>query len=191
MGRQARIDPRVRRTHADVGRVAGEILLAQGWDQVTHANVAAASGYAKATLYKHWPHMVDLLRTAFLHLGGLPHGEVTGDLRTDLINEIESFRRVLIDDKLSVSMIALADRAATSPDLAKVRDHFLGEGQALLRELISRGIRSRELRPGVKVGPAADMLSGALTWRIAVMGKKVGRGYIESLVDLFLRGAGA
>lgn len=193
MGRekqQKHMDPRVRRTRADVDRVAGQLLLEKGWNQVTHANVARASGYSRATLYKHWPQTIDLLRAAFLHLGGLPHGEATGDLRADLVSEMEAFRRVLIDDKLAVSLVALADRAATSPEIAEVRDHFLGEGQALLRELISRGIRTCALRSGIEVGPAADMLSGALVWRVAVMGTKVGRSYVEAVVDVFLEGAG-
>ncbi|MEM9487737.1 MAG: TetR/AcrR family transcriptional regulator [Myxococcota bacterium] len=181
-------DPRVLRTRADVARAAAELLIDQGWDRVTHANVAAASGYSRATLYKHWPQITDLLRAGFLHIGGLPHGEVTGDLRQDLISEMEAFRRVLIDDRLAVSLVALADRSTASADIAKLRDQFMGDGQSLLRELISKGIRARALRDGIKVGPAADMLSGALVLRVAVMGKRVGRGYIEAIVDIFLHG---
>lgn len=170
--------------------MAAELLLDEGWDRVTHTNVAAASGYSKATLYKHWPAPVDLLRAAFLHVGGFSHGEVTGNLRDDLISEIEAFRRVLVDEKLAVAMIALADRSAADPDTASVRDRFLGEGQAMLVELLRAGLRARTVRSEVDIGPAADMLSGALTWRVAIMGNEVDRDYVESIVDTFLRGAG-
>lgn len=182
------VDPRVRRTRTDVLRVAGELLLNSGWDRVTHANVAEAAGYSKATLYKHWPQPEDLLRAAFLHVGGFSHGEQCGELRADLISEMEAFRRVLIDEKLATSLVALADRASSSAAIAMIRDHFLGEGQSLLVELVGRGIRSRALRHGLDVGSAADMLSGALVYRIAIMGEVVSTAYVEAIVDVFLRG---
>jgi AcrR family transcriptional regulator len=186
-----RIDPRVRRTHDNVIRTAVELLMAHGWDHVTHANVALASGYAKATLYKHWPQPNDLLRAAFLTVSGVEHhGEVTGDLRTDLVAELEAFRRVLVDDNVAKAMIALVDRAGSDADLASLRHQFLHGGQGPTRALLTDGIAAHLLRADLPVQPAADMLSGALTWRVACLGDAVGPDYVEALVDTFLRGAG-
>ncbi len=182
------MDPRIKRTQTDVIRAAGQLLLNKGWDQVTHANVAAAAGYSRATLYKHWPRRADLLRAAFLHVGGFSHGERTGVLRDDLISEVEAFRRVLIDEKLAVALVALADRAATDDEIGVIRDQFLNEGQALLVELIRAGLESHSVRPDIVAGPAVDMLSGALAYRVAIMGETVDRDYVESIVDAFLHG---
>jgi len=181
-------DRRVTRTLASVRSVAGRLLLDKGWDQVTHAHVALASGYSRATLYKHWPKPVDLLRAAFLHVGGFSHGELTGNLRDDLVSEMEAFRRVLIDEKLAVALVALADRSAADPEIGSIRDQFLGEGQVLLSQLIEAGLRSRDVRAEVLPGPAVDMLSGALVYRIAILGAAVDRAYVEAIVDTFLRG---
>ncbi|MEM9563979.1 MAG: TetR/AcrR family transcriptional regulator [Actinomycetota bacterium] len=138
-----RIDPRVRRTRKDVRRAAGELLLGEGWDAVTHAKVAGAAGYSRATIYAHWPRPVDLLIEAFNHIGAIPHHEPTGDLRQDLIDELTVFRTVLVDHGLARVLTTLADRATTSPELAEFRDSIVAEGNRLF-ETIFRQHQSPE-----------------------------------------------
>lgn len=181
-----RVDPRVQRTHDNVLAAAARLLLDRGWNHVTHANVAAEAGYARATLYAHWPAPADLLRAAFLHIGGMDHGMLTGDLREDLVEELEAWRKVLQTQRMSTALVALADRASTDPVLAEVRDQFLGEGQAQARSLVSQCIEAGLIRAGAPVGPVTDMLSGALVYRIAIHGEQVGRDYVEAVVDTLL-----
>ncbi|MEO0605338.1 MAG: helix-turn-helix domain-containing protein, partial [Myxococcota bacterium] len=90
-------DPRVVRTHGAVLRAAADLLLSEGWDHVTHARVARAAGFSRATVYNHWPSRTDLLRAAFEHIGAVEHTPSTGDLRADLVAELDLYRRVLID----------------------------------------------------------------------------------------------
>ncbi len=130
-----RVDPRVRRTRTDVRRAAGELLLEEGWDAVTHARVASAAGYSRATIYAHWPRPIDLLIEAFNHLGAIPHHEPTGDLRQDLIAELTIFRTVLVDHGLARVLATLADRATTSPELAEFRDSIVAEGNRLFETI--------------------------------------------------------
>jgi len=49
------MDPRVVRTRRDVLAAAREVLLEEGWEGVTVSRVADRSGYARTTLYRHWP----------------------------------------------------------------------------------------------------------------------------------------
>ncbi len=181
-------DPRVRRTYADISRATAELLLEHGWDHVTHAHVAEHAGYSRATIYKHWPNQHDLLRAAFLHMGSMPHGERTGDLREDLISELEAYRRVLVDARFARAVAALAERAAANPEIAAVRDDFLGGGQAKTRQRILEALRASGREADVNVTAAADMLSGALTWRTAIMGESTDLDYVRAVVDVFLRG---
>ena len=91
------VDPRVVRTRRDVLRAAIEVLIEDGWDAVTQPNVARAAGYSKATVYAHWPDRMNLLRDAFAGFGSMPHHAPTGDLRTDLVGELISFRQAMVD----------------------------------------------------------------------------------------------
>jgi AcrR family transcriptional regulator len=72
------LDPRVVRTRRDVLDATITELVEGGWDAVTHARVAARAGYAKATLYAHWPDRLALVSDAFAAFGGMPHHEPTG-----------------------------------------------------------------------------------------------------------------
>lgn len=180
-------DPRVRRTKADVSRAASELLLEHGWDRVTHAHVAERAGYSRATIYKHWPKQHDLLRAAFGHMGSMPHGERTGDLRDDLISEMEAFRRVLVDGQFSRATAALAERATASADVAAVRDTFLGGGQQLLRDRLTDALTAGDIEVA-DARVAADMLSGALVWRVVMLGESVPPSYVVVLVDTALAG---
>lgn len=184
----SREDPRVRRTRADVRRVAGQLLAERGWDHVTHANVARAAGYSKATLYKHWPNTSHLLLIAFQEVVHFTPTTPTGHLRADLIAELETFRAVLTDDGLGNWLAAMADRASAVPAISELRDALLEGGQAHLRALIAHGIRSGELRDVADLGPVADMLTGAVAYRIAVCGHTVDDDYIPAVVDTFLTG---
>ena len=85
-------DARVARTRADVARAAFEVLTTEGSDALTHARVADLAGYSKTTLYAHWPSRVDLIAMAIEALGDMPHHDRTGDLRADVIAELQVFR---------------------------------------------------------------------------------------------------
>ena len=81
MAPSAEIDPRVARTRRDVLAAAREVLLEDGWERVTLARVAERSGYARTTLYRHWPQRLDLLRDLIGEEVRLLHTTPAGDLR--------------------------------------------------------------------------------------------------------------
>lgn len=180
-----KLDARVRRTREDVSRVAAELLIHNGWDSVTHVSVSERSGYARATLYKHWPKPHDLVRAAFSHLGTAPHGTPQGSLRGDLVSELEAFRNVLVEQKFARALAALAERACADSDIAAVRDSFCRDGQKILTERLTKAGVSREIQPD-HARMLADMLSGALVWRVVMTGEHVDLRYVERLVDVAL-----
>jgi len=182
-------DPRVRRTHIAVMKAAGQLLADHGWDHVTHANVAKVAGYSKATLYKHWPTTSDLLHDAFRQIIRYEHAPVTGDLRADLVAELMTFHQVLTEGGLGNWLAAIADRASSDPSIARLRDQFLEDGRAHFVSLIRGGIQREELRPVPDVHAIADMLSGAVTYRVTLSGQSIDRDFIATVVDAFLMGA--
>lgn len=104
-------DARVIRTRADVARTAFDVLVQEGSDALTHAHVAERAGYSKTTLYKHWPSRFDLAAIALEALGEVQHHQPTGDLRTDLIGELTTFRQAVLDHRLDQVLSAMAQWA--------------------------------------------------------------------------------
>ena len=122
-------DTRVARTRADVSRAALEVLTGEGWEAVTHAHVARVAGYSKTTLYTHWPSRFDLLGMALDAIGDMPHHEMTGDARTDLVGELstrsDDFRRLFTH---------LEDGAATRRVLDLILPSATASGQTSTTE---------------------------------------------------------
>ena len=90
MAKDATVDPRVTRTRHAVLAAAREVLLDEGWEGVTLGRVAERSGYARTTLYRHWPQRLDLLRDLIREEARLAHTTPTGNLRDDLVAELEA-----------------------------------------------------------------------------------------------------
>jgi len=177
-------DPRVRRTRADVLRTALDVLIDEGRDAVTHPHLAHASGYSRATLYKHWPTRADLVRGAFTRLADAEHHTPTGDLRSDLIAELTMFRLGMQRHRLDRALAVLADLAASMPELAELRDHLVVEGEQVLRSLLAQVLTGPELEA------AALMLSGAVLHSALMHGRLPDDAVITAAVDLVLRAAG-
>lgn len=183
MESEALVDPRVRRTQRDVIRAATEILLDAGWTAVTHAEVARRSGYAKATIYSHWPTQVDLVRSAFDQLCELDdhHHTPTGDLREDLVGELLAFTDALTNGRLAPALGGLVERSATDTTISPVLEQMHDKCNGVLRTVL------RDHLAPADVEPTLLMLSGAVYFRTAFLGRPPTRKFIEDLVDRALR----
>lgn len=178
------MDARVVRTRADVTRAAISLLIDEGWEAVTQPNVARAAGYAKATVYAHWPDRTDLLRDAFSGFGDMPHHEPTGDLRTDLIGELRSFRTAMVDRRLDRALAVLAEKcseARSDVAIVEIRDAFVAEGERPLRRLLA------DVADGPAVDAATLMLNGAVLHSVLMHGRPPSDEVIDTAVDLVMR----
>lgn len=185
--RRATPDARVVRTRADVLRAAIALLVDDGWEAVTQPNVARAAGYAKATVYAHWPDRLDLLRDAFSGFGDMPHHEPTGDLRNDLVGELRSFRTAMVERRLDRALAVLAERASqagSDPAVVEIRDAFVAEGERPLRRLLGAVVGGEALEA------ATMMLNGSVLHMVLMHGRAPDDEVVEAAVDTTLRGLG-
>jgi AcrR family transcriptional regulator len=184
------IDPRVARTRRDVLAAAREVFLAEGWERVTLAHVAEHSGYARTTLYRHWPQRLDLLRDLIGEEVRLLHATPVGDLRKDLLAEMEAFRAALTTSGLGRMMIAIAQQARDDRELADLSSAVLADGSQVLREIIAAGARGGELPVDLDPDVAVAQLVGPLLFRFLFQNELDGDGAsVTSVVDWFLAGA--
>ena len=175
------LDPRVVRTRNDILRTTLQVLLDEGWDAVTHQHVAQVAGYSKATVYNHWRSRAALIRDAFIRLSDPPHHEPTGDLGTDLIQEVRTFRTGLDERRLARALCVLVNLTDAAPELDEVRDRLVTDGERVVRQLLSPVLHGAELEA------ATLMLCGAVLHSAMMHGKPAGDAVIASAVDLTLR----
>ena len=132
MAKDATVDPRVTRTRHAVLAAAREVLLDEGWEGVTLGRVAERSGYARTTLYRHWPQRLDLLRDLIREEARLAHTTPMGDLRDDLVAELEAFRVAVTSTGLGRVMIAIGQQARDDAELADLNRSMRAEGARVL-----------------------------------------------------------
>lgn len=175
------LDPRIGRTRHDVLSTTVKILIDEGWDAVTHAHVAAAAGYSKATVYKHWPTRTKLIGDAFGELGEMAHHLPTGDVRSDLIAEVGTFSTGMEQQRLDRALCALVELAHRSPDLVEIREKLVTDGEKVVRELLAPMLSGAELEA------ATLMLVGAVLHSALMHGAPPADTVIAASVDLVLR----
>jgi AcrR family transcriptional regulator len=181
------LDPRVERTRCNVLAAAVAVLREEGWDALTQARVAERAGVGRATVYRHWPSVGDLLFDALSETELKDHTVPTGDLRRDLIEELLAFGRSMTKSQTGRIMTALIDRAEWDDDIASVRQRLAANGTSVLKRIL-RSARERGDMP-----PAGDdellvaQLLGPLTFRRFFTGHELCDQFVTDVVDQALR----
>jgi AcrR family transcriptional regulator len=184
-GRRMR-DPRPNRNRTLALDAAKALLVESGWDAVTHLAVAERSGLGRTTLYRFWPERADLLRD--LIESELPSNELvaTGDLRADLVSEMLRLAGRVNDPRTAAMALTVAERAATDPQFAKLRDRWHLEATGGVRALIREGAAAGLLRQSIVPQDGVDQLAGPMVLRGLFAGESVTPDYVEQTVDRFL-----
>jgi AcrR family transcriptional regulator len=179
-------DVRVERTRAVVLAAGRKLLLEEGWDAVTHLRVAAASGVARATVYRHWPSCADLLHDVLRREAEMSHSRPSGRLRHDLVAESDALRRQLGTPALAGVLAVLMERSLYDPDLARVRGSVVAEISRVLRQRLRDGVDDGDLPAALDVDLAIAQLLGPLLYRRLASAEPLTPAVVAAIVDSFL-----
>ncbi|MCP2266919.1 TetR/AcrR family transcriptional regulator [Promicromonospora thailandica] len=175
------LDPRVVRTRRDVVRATGELLVEDGWDAVTHAAVARRAGYAKATVYAHWPTRLDLVEAAVeLICDEADHPAATGDLRADLRAALADFADDLTHGHLDRLLAGVVEHANEGDVVARLRTRLYETGTAGMRAVLAAHVARRD------VEPALALLTGSVLVLVTFEGRRVDAAVLDDLVERVL-----
>jgi AcrR family transcriptional regulator len=190
MAKDATVDPRVTRTRHAVLAAAREVLLDEGWEGVTLGRVAERSGYARTTLYRHWPQRLDLLRDLIREEARLAHTTPMGDLRDDLVAELEAFRVAVTSTGLGRVMIAIGQQARDDAELADLNRSIRAEGARVLEAIVVDAVAAGDLPRGLRADAAVAQLVGPVLFRYLFEDDDaLDHEFVVSVVDWFLGAA--
>lgn len=175
------LDPRVARTRRDVVGATSALLLEEGWDAVTHAEVARRAGYSKATVYAHWPTRLDLIRASIEQIcDEADHPAPTGDLRADLRAALADFADDLTRGHLDRLLAGVVERAHNNEVVGRLRTRLYETGTSGMRGILAAHVEERD------VGPALALLTGAVLVRVTFEGRPATTPLLDDLVDRVL-----
>ncbi|HEY0535722.1 MAG TPA: TetR/AcrR family transcriptional regulator [Actinoplanes sp.] len=154
--------------------------------------VAAKAGVGKATIYRRWPNKEALLIDAVATMKG-PLPELKGEsVRDDLVALVAAnwTSRAKRYGKVTACLLP---QFGADDEMHRVYRAITEPRREAMRQVLRRGIETGELRADLDVELSLLMISGPslvqnmLRWNPLVAEE----GFPETLVDAFLRGAGA
>lgn len=178
----SRPDPRVRATRERVLAAVATLLEAGGPSEVTHSAVARAAGVGRATVYRHWPRLDDLLADAIESRLGVTPPPATGDALADLRAMLAAIVAGVFDDDGAVFFSTLLVQGSDSPQLAAVRREIIGRRIGTLRALVEAGIAEGTIDSDLDPERAVSYLTGPLMHRRVVLGRSVSSAFVDDLV---------
>lgn len=159
------IDPRIERSRLQVLAAAVDLLREIGYGALTIEGVAARSGVAKSTIYRHWSSKAQVVADAFQWAHGLdpkavpPPGPVRDRVAAILRATIAD---MATSDRLACMLPALIDAAERSEEIAELAHRVAEEKNAVLRGVLDEAVASGELQPHVDTTMLADALVGPI-----------------------------
>jgi AcrR family transcriptional regulator len=182
-----KVDARVARTRASVLGAGAMLLFTDGWDAVTHLRVAEVSGVGRATIYRHWPTVEDLLADVLLDCQTpLDAGEPTGDLRQDLISALSVFVEPLQSSKLGEVLFAAIDRSPTDPRIQAMHDAMTAISRRPVWDVAKAAIEQGRIDPTLTEGIVAAHTIGPILYTRLFDRQEITARNIELTIDAFL-----
>lgn len=180
-------DARVVRTRAAVLEAGARLLFTDGWHAVTHLQVAEEAGVGRATVYRHWPTVEELLADVLIDCQEpWEAGKPTGDVRADLIAELNTFVEALQHSKLSEVLVAAMERAPTDSRIRAMHDSMTRISRRPVWTVVVGGIEGGQFDPALDEPTAAAHTLGPILYQCLFDTRPVTAADVERTVDAFL-----
>ncbi len=182
-------NPQVVRTKQSILRAARHLMVEDGVRAITIDAVSVLSGSSRSTIYRHWPHIDDLLFSAFAELLGEPfESPNTGDFRKDLL----LINRLYMDSagdsiwmKILPSFIEISQNDQHCADLLATLVANMRQSSS---DILKHAIKDGTLRPDANIDWMVDVISGAPTYRMLLSKASLEEdGYLEFLIEAATR----
>jgi AcrR family transcriptional regulator len=166
-----------------------ELMAERGVGDLRMDDVADRAAVGKATIYRRYRSKDELVADAVATLVSEIAIPDTGSTRSDLLALMRQAVELYSGPLARGLMPALLEETRRNPELATtVRDQFLAGRRLALSAVLERGVRRGDLRRGLDLELALDVLGGAVFYRLLVTGGPIDECLAQGVVELILRG---
>lgn len=180
--------PRDPETEQRILEVTLQQLAQEGYSRMTLDSVAATAGVSKPTIYRRWAGKADLataaLRTIQLNEPAVNTGTTVGDLTATLENFCRSLMR---PNGMSLIGTVLAEEGHTPELLTLFRERLVAPRRQMLRSILERARHRGELRAGVSIDAAVNLMVGSFYARY-IASSSVPLRFAREVVDIVWAG---
>ncbi|MEV4054802.1 TetR/AcrR family transcriptional regulator [Amycolatopsis sp. NPDC049688] len=176
-------DPRAGRSRAAMLAAARRLLADEGLEAVTHRRVALAAGVGRATVYRHWARVDQLLLEA---MGGvdLPlFRDPAVPVRPWLVRQLRRMADELAVPAVAAVALTLAQSALGDPVAAARQDESVGTITARIDAAVRLAVAAGELATDAEPADLCAQLVGPLVYRAAMQRRPASDEFLARLVD--------
>jgi AcrR family transcriptional regulator len=163
-----------------------DVLVRDGYDNLSMEGVATAAGVGKATVYRRWSSkaelVIDAMATLKPALDTIDSGSLEGDMDLMITASCSP-----LSQRLSEVMVSVCSALPREPDLLDAfKTRFTEPRIALITEMLERARRRGELGPEIDVAMAASLVPSLMLQRALMTGQPAGRVYAEQIAGSVL-----
>lgn len=180
--------PRSGRTRRAILDAAVDLVAEGGLAALSMSSVAARAGVSRVTLYKWWSSPGAIVLDGLLerYHAGIEHAPGT-PARRAIEEQMVGLVTIFTDGSPAAAAIkAVTAGAAADPQLARdLAEHWHRPRRQVAADILRRGIRTGEVRAGLDVEAAIDMLFAPIYHRLLIGHQPLQPGLVEHLLDAF------
>jgi AcrR family transcriptional regulator len=181
--------PREARADRAILTATLQLMAERGVRDLRMDDVAERAGVGKATIYRRYRSKDSLVSDAIATLVSEITIPDAGSTRADLLALMRQAVELYSGSLAARLMPAVLEETRRNPELAStVRDEFLAGRRTALSVVLERGVRRGDLRGGLDLELALDVLGGAIFYRLLVTGGPIDEQLAQGVVELILAG---
>jgi AcrR family transcriptional regulator len=165
-----------------------ELLLASGVEGVTLEEVAARSGVAKSTLYRHFGNRECLISSAAASCVVEQPTPNTGNLADDLRFLFDRFGHAESEKRVSDLLPLLIDAAKRDPAIGEIVESIMAERRRPILTVLELAQLRGEVSPDLDLDTALAIISGPFTFRRLVEGREITSAFAEAVLVAVIAG---
>jgi len=181
--------PRDEAARSRIQKAAIELLIEDGFLNLTCDAIAQRAGTSKATIYRWWPNKVQVVIDAFIEA-------LSPELPMSTANTLEDFITLHVrqfikavngqNGRLLAAILAAAQVVPEVHEAYLV--HWFKPRRDLLRKELLQFQRSGQLAPEADIDASLDAMFGALHFVLMVQRNRLKPSYVEQLARVLLLG---
>jgi len=181
---------RSERSHRAILAATQELLVEQGYRELTIEGVAARAGVGKQTIYRWWPSRAALVLEAYLAgSDAIPPPLTVGSVREDVAALLDWLVAVLAQP---IGGRVVAGLVADLPHDRELAERFhqdvVPARRGAMLAALERGRERGEIRADADLELAVDSLHGAVFYRLLLSGEPLDAEFTQQLVEQVLEG---
>jgi AcrR family transcriptional regulator len=166
-------------------RAASELLVEEGYHQLTMDRIAQRAAVSKAALYRRWPNKLALVIDALQEFSQIRNPVPdTGHLRDDVLTYLEGMAKQTPAD--AATLDALNDALDDNPELRQQgAGSLFAKVTSDLNTIITRGVERGELPADTDIDLLANAIPALLRQHRLTTGKRLDHTLITRIVTQF------